>query len=351
MPRPRRPHLHREVTRHGKTLWYVRKGHGPRVAIKAPYGTPEFDEEYQAAIFGTPIVRRKIATPTDSLEWLIERYKETTAWNNLAEATQDQRDNIFKNLIKDNGDIPFGAITKQKIAEGRDKRHKTPSQADNFLKSMRGLFRWATESGHVAEDPTIGIKSSAPKTAGFHSWTDDEIAAFEARWPIGTRERLALALFLFTGLRRGDVARLGRQHVKDGVVTIRTEKNNTMVVLPILPELAEVIDATKTGDLAFIADAKGAPLTKESLGNWFRKACLAAGVKNGRAHGLRKAGATRAAENGASTEQLKAIFGWEDDAMPALYTKAANRVKMARDAAKTLSRKPAIKVREAREKD
>jgi hypothetical protein len=54
MPRPRPPHLQREVTRHGKANWYVRIGKGPRVRIRADFGTPEFDAEYQAAITGHP---------------------------------------------------------------------------------------------------------------------------------------------------------------------------------------------------------------------------------------------------------------------------------------------------------
>jgi integrase len=100
----------------------------------------------------------------------------------------------------------------------------------------------------------------------------------EARWPIGTRERLALAILLYTGLRRGDAAMLGRQHVRDGIITFRTAKTGTQVTIPMLPDLAEIIAATKTGDLAFVATPSGRPMTKESFGNWFKDTCRAAGV-------------------------------------------------------------------------
>ena len=76
MPRPRPPHLQREITRHGKAVWYVRVGHGPRVRIRAEYGTPEFDAEYRAALAGTPA--RKAAPSCSSLAWLLARYRETT---------------------------------------------------------------------------------------------------------------------------------------------------------------------------------------------------------------------------------------------------------------------------------
>jgi integrase len=182
------------------------------------------------------------------------------------------------------------------------------------------------------------VKLLNVKTDGFHVWTDDEAARFEARWPIGTRERLAFDLLLFTGLRRGDAVRLGRQHIKDGVFRIKMEKNGVVVEAPVLPPLARSIDAAATGDLAFIAGERGKPMTKESFGNWFREACQSAGVP-GSAHGLRKAGATRAAENGATTTELKAMFGWTDDNMPAHYTKTADRARSAAGGMSKLERK------------
>ena len=212
-----------------------------------------------------------------------------------------------------------------------ERRKATPFAAVSFLKAMRGMFAWAVENDHVPSDPTMGVKGKVPKTAGFAVWTEDEIDRFEERWPIGTRERLALTILLYTGLRRGDAARLGRQHVQNGVITLNTEKTDTRVTIPILPVLADVIAATKTGDLTFIAKADGAGMTKESFGNWFGEACRAAGVASS-AHGLRKAGANRAAENGATTSELDAIFGWEDGKMASLYTRAANRKKMAQRA-------------------
>ena len=76
-------------------------------------------------------------------------------------------------------------------------------------------------------------------------WSEEEIERFEAYWPIGTRERLALAILLYTGLRRGDAVRLGRQHVADGLIKIRTEKCDVQIIIPILPELAEIIAAAR----------------------------------------------------------------------------------------------------------
>jgi integrase len=120
---------------------------------------------------------------------------------------------------------------------------------------LRSLFRWAVNAEFVAADPTNGVNASRPRTEGFRAWTEDEIDRFESRWPTGSRERLALTILLYTGLRRGDAVQLGRQHIRDGVISMRTEKAGTPVTVPVLPELAEAIAAIKTGDLAFIATA------------------------------------------------------------------------------------------------
>jgi integrase len=90
---------------------------------------------------------------------------------------------------------------------------------------LRGLFRWTVNAEFVAADPTNGVNASRPRTEGFRVWTEDETERFEARWPTGSRERLALAILLYTGLRRGDAVQLGRQHIRDGVISMRTEKN------------------------------------------------------------------------------------------------------------------------------
>ena len=107
------------------------------------------------------------------------------------------------------------------------------------------------------------------------------------------------------------------------------------MTIPLLPPLQETLDAGPIGDLTFIVGEKGRPMKKESFRTWFRGACNAASVP-GSAHGLRKAGACRAADNGATEAQLDALFGWRNGKMAALYTRNANRKKLAMDAAGTL---------------
>ncbi|MDB5626933.1 MAG: Integrase/recombinase [Tardiphaga sp.] len=337
MPRARPPHLHRERNRHGDFVWYVRREHGKRTRLRAEFGSEAFWSEYRAALEGA-VVPLKVIKP-QTVAWAIHRYRSSSPWKAFAPATRRQRDNIFLSVLKTAGATLLVDIDQHAIRQGRERRADHPHAANNFLKTMRGLFGWALEAGYVAGDPTKGVKLLKGKNdkIGFHTWTEEEVERFEIKWSIGTRERLALDLLLFTGLRRGDVVRLGRQHVRNGVMSFPTEKKGAEreVVIPMLDVLAATIAASKTGDLTFITTARGTPFVKESFGNWFKEACIAAGVP-GSAHGLRKAGAVRAAENGATEWQLQAIYNWSTSKMAQLYPRAANKKRLAAGAIEML---------------
>ena len=305
MPRPRPPHLRHETTRHKRRVWYVRIGDGPRIRLKGDYGSDEFWMQYHAAVNGEHPVRHSKAS-AGSLAWLIKRYRETGAWMDLSQATRRNRENHFKQVIKSAGHQPCKAITQATIIAAKDRRAHTPAQARNFLDAMRGLFKWAM--------------------------TEADVEAFYKRWPLGTKERVWIDVLLFTGLRRGDAVVIGRQHVRDGVASLRTEKSQgrqITVTLPILPVLQRTLDAGPIGELAFICGSRGKPFTKEAFGTAFKEACVAAGIPNKSAHGCRKIGATRAAENGATVAELNALFGWSGTSMASLYTQAADRKRLA----------------------
>jgi integrase len=207
--------------------------------------------------------------------------------------------------------------------------------ANNYLKTMRGLCRWAKDAGHLRIDPTVGVSFLSEKTDGYPPWTEEDVEAYCRRWAVGTREWIAFQVLLNTGLRRGDAVVVGRPHVRDGVISIRTEKTGETVSIPILPELADALAIGPVGEMTFIATASGRPMVKEYFGNWFRDSCRAAGVKKS-AHGLRKLSATRFSEAGVTEDQLSAWFGWGTIGMSRKYTKAAQRKVHAREAAKTL---------------
>jgi len=325
MPKLLPKYVNRIRTRHGKVLFYFRRRHGEYVRLP-DLGAPDFDRAYAAALAGVALPPPPKAS-TETLEWLIEAYKRSTKWAQLAASTRQMRDNILKHVVREAGHVPYRAIGKKHINEAIDQ--KAPHAGANFRKVMSQLFSWAVSVDKLTVNPVDNASRPKTKSAGFHTWTPEEVQRFYARWPIGTRERLALDLALFTGLRRSDLAVVGRQHVREGVISIQAQKNKTWAHVPIFSHLRASIDAAPTGDLAFLVTSRGTPFgSAASLGNWFRDACVAAAVP-GRLHGLRKAGATIAADAGASAHELMAMFGWKRLAEAELYTEAANRKRLA----------------------
>jgi integrase len=170
----------------------------------------------------------------------------------------------------------------------------------------------------------------------FHTWEVDEVRQFEERHPVGTKARLALALLLFTGQRRSDVIRFGKQHTKGRKLAFTQFKGRNRkpkkLTLPILPVLKQVIDASPYGDVTFLVNDWNRAFTDAGFGNKFRDWCDQADLRHCSAHGLRKAGATIAANNGASSRQLMAIFGWDTIKQAEHYTRGADQQRLADDA-------------------
>lgn len=330
MPKDRPRHLHREVSRHGLVTWYVRVDKGPRTRIKEPYGTKAFFAAYDAAVRGAPQPAPGKAHK-GTLRWLVDEWKTNSDWHQTKPATKRQRENILLHVLETAGAENIQNITATAIEKGRERRMKTPAAANNYLKTMRALFRWAKKSRHVTVNPTLEVEFLDDSTDGFPPWSGDDVRKFCARWPEGSREHLALMLLIFTGLRRGDVVRVGRQHVRNGAITLRLEKTGREVTIPLLPPLAAAIEVGPVGDMTFIAGPKGRPRGKEHFGNWFRSACRAAGIDKS-AHGIRKLSARLVAEGGGSEEDLMAWFGWSSIGMSQVYTRAANKAKLARRA-------------------
>jgi integrase len=164
------------------------------------------------------------------------------------------------------------------------------------------LVRYAINIGVRQDDPTTGVRVKMPKTDGFKTWTEEDIAVFEAAYPIGTKERLALVLLLNTALRCADVVRVGRQHVRgDTICNIKQQKTGMLLPpIPITAELAAAINAAAPGEhLVFLVNERGKAFNAKRFGEWFSKQCRRAGLMGLSAHGLRTAACRRLAENGA----------------------------------------------------
>jgi integrase len=329
-------YIHEFRDRHGKVRRYFRRGRF-KVALPGLPGSAEFMDTYRDAVerhaTNAPPVAEKRTKPR-SINALAIAYYGSTAFLQLRETTKPAYRGEIERLRAEHGDKPADRLERRHIQAMLAAKMQSggPEAANNRLRILRLLVKCAIDLGWRDDNPTLGIKKMASTTGGFHSWTEDEIAAYETHWPIGTRARLAFALLLFTAQRRGDAIRMGRQHVRNGVIEVKQSKTGAELAIPLHPDLVTVLDAAPREHLTFLTTAAGKPFSAAGFGNWFRECCDAAGLPQCTAHGLRKAAATRLANAGCSPHEIAAFTGHKNLSMVAHYTRAHDQQRLARTA-------------------
>jgi integrase len=313
----------------GRVRIRFRRRGAATITLNAPPGTDEFLKEYLAALKGN--AQRVTKQPEGqqhptigTLRWLMTQYYGSAEFKRLEPHTQHVRRLILDKLCQG-----------RNVRALRDEKAQTPEAANQIVKMLRQVFGYAVAADLAKANPAKEVPYLKSGSEGFHTWTIDEVHRFEQRHPIGTKARLALALMLYIGQRRSDIIQFGRQHVKNGWLKITQHKNRSRkpitIEIPVLAELQSIIDASTCGDLTFLVTEFGRPFTPNGFGNWFRDRCIEAGVP-GRAHGLRKATATRLAEVGASDREIMAVTGHQTSKEVDRYTKAARRKVLAESA-------------------
>ncbi len=334
------PYVQAFVDRHGGPRFYFRRPGYKRARLPGLPWSTEFMRAYQAAAASEPeqlaMIGADRTKPGTINEAIIRYLASETFRSGFAPSTKAMRRAVLERFRAEHGDKRIAMLQPKHVSDLFDKLK--PFAQRNMLKTLRGLMAFAVKERLLHADPTAGYKPARIRdTGGFTVWSDDDIKAFENRHAIGTRARLALALLLFTGQRRGDVVRMGRQHVRDGSLSIRQSKTQTPVEIPVLPELRAILDATPGDHLTFLVTEFGKPFTPAGFGGWFRHRCAEAGLPKGlSAHGLRKAAATYHANHGATAHELMAWFGWTTITEAERYTRAANRKALAQGVVRKL---------------
>lgn len=344
--------------RHGKDrLRFRRKGY-PSKYFTAPLGTEAFREEYRR--FNSPEAiteaieeAHAARTVPGSIGDLMRRYLAVPERLGPTETTQAKVRSILERFAQGREDRPVKGVSFEHIdaiiAKARvksvDARGRTiggNEAARKLRKELRRLFAFARKLEWIAANPvddSQAVKVAAgDRSTGFYTWTEEDIAAFRAHWPIGTKQRLAMELMLWTDQRKVDAIHLGRQHVRAGKFVIRQTKTGKLLRLPIAPQLAAAIDAMPASDaMCFLVTEWGKPFSVKGFGGWFREQCDAAGLPKCTAHGLRKATMRRMAELEMPNKTMKSVSGHSKDDEVARYTAAANQERLADSAIKQLS--------------
>lgn len=323
-------YVQRFKDRHGSLRHYFRRPGWPRVTLPGEVGSAEFMAAYQAALAAGKKVGGAGAerVKPQSINALIVAYYATAEWKKLRASTQSGYKNMLERFRAKHGDKSALTIQTRHLEAIFLGMADTPGAARNLRKRLRRIFRLAVRLGWRADNPVT--ETEAPKTApgGFAPWSEEDIAKFEKKWPSGTRQRLALALLLYTGQRRSDVVTLGRQHVSNsGRISVTQLKTDHRLTIRIHPALQAEIDAAPLG-MTFLLTQYGKPFTAAGFSQWFREAAEEAGLKNRTAHGLRKAAGRRLAEAGCTAKEIGAVLGHTTLSEIERYTRSADQARL-----------------------
>src|SRR5262245_32726721 len=319
--------------RDSRAYYYLRRRGFPRVRLPGLPWSPTFMAAYEAAMSGARTAIGAGRVKPGSVAALVAEYLDSHQFfGSKSAGTQRMRRGILERCGAAYGERPCALLPPEWIEALLDS--KPPHAARSWLVTLRSLCQFAVKRRYLRADPTANVKLRAIKGDGFHTWTDDEIAQFEAHHPVGTKPRLAFALLLYTAQRRSDVVRMGRQHIRNGALTVKQQKTGTeLPPIPVHPHLQAVLDATPSEHLTFLVTTTGKPYGGNAFTEQFRNWCDAAGLpQRCKPHGLRKAACRRLAEAGCSANEIMAISGHATMKELVRYTKAADQARLARNA-------------------
>lgn len=307
-----------------------------------PPSGPEFEKAYAAALAGVVEWRANIGaskTRPGSFDALAVSYYRSPTFQGLRDSTKRTYRRIIETFRQKHGARLMRDLRREHVKALIGDMADRPQAANRLLSLLKIMLDHALDNGWISTNPATGIKGFSKKTKGFHTWSDAEIAAFEARHQEGTRARLALILLLYTAQRRSDVVLMGWQQIHGRTIRVKQEKTGAELDLFMLPELLSAIRGLPRDKPTFLTTDKGKPFTAAGFGNWFRDRCNEAGLPHCTAHGLRKAAARRMAEGGMSGDIIKAVTGHTDLKQVSVYTAAANQTALAEMGAKAIAGK------------
>jgi integrase len=324
----------------GRPHHYFRRRGFKRRPLPGMPGSPAFMAEYTAAMAESPHpIGADMRSRPGTIAAAVAAYLDSTLhFGSKAKGTQGQQRSILNRFRDKYGEERLAGMPSTFIAAVLSPL--MPFAARNWLKCLRGFCDFAVSQGLLKVNPCLGVKLPKVKSDGHATWTDAEIAQYEARWPVGSEQRLALALALYTAQRRGDVLRMGRQHIRtlhddDGqpydAIHVRQQKTGAELDIPVLPELAAILAATPTNQLTFLINECGRPYKGDAFSEKFGGWCDAAGLPDHCVfHGLRKSACRIMAERyGFTVHQIAAWSGHKNLNEIARYTKAADQRKIA----------------------
>jgi integrase len=293
--------------------------------------------------YGSATARNALAPLADRhkegmVRYLVARFYRSAAFTNLARSSQKAYRIVLDKFAIEDGHRLVRDMPRAVAADIIEQIGATrPGMANLTAATLKRLFSYAIKLEMRSDNPFVGVEVYQ---GGEHrAWSQPELSRYESAWPIGTRERLAFDLLIYTGQRVGDVAAMRRAEILSGAIPVRQEKTGTPLLLPVHPNLLRSLNACPPDGPSPLNGADGRPMSKRSISALVARAAQAAGLpRDCKTHGVRKATLTRLADLGSSTHEIAAVSGHKSLREVERYTATANQSRLARAAMARLPR-------------
>lgn len=303
--------------------------------------------EAQPAAADAPATLPKVAQP-GTFHFMCTAYLSSDAYTRLDKTTQAKRRQIIDSMLLEPlspedprlfAYMPIAALDVANLEVLRDRKRDTPFAADERVKVLGQVFENALAHKPkplVKANLALLVKRYRKKTEGHATIRPDEIASYIEKHGANSKAVLALTILMFTGIRVSDLALLGPQHRRGNTFLFRVFKNRnrrpTTLEIPVHPILDAVLKMHRPKGMNYMITEYGHAFSIKGLSQrvsaWFDQA----GLKHLTAHSVRKGLATNIAENEATDLMLEGMFGWTDGKTSKIYTRNAQRARLARQA-------------------
>ena len=286
--------------------------------------------------FGDCLARAK-ATRTNrknrddilTLDGLIRSYERSPEYRSKSEATKK---NYTIYLARANAMIrsgsgespPAKAIAVQDVLALRDKLADSPGAANQAVRAIGALYKWAKERHGIKDNPAHGVKLF--KSTPHEPWPEDLLEQALADSQVG----MPVALLYFTGQRIDDTINMKWSDIRNDTMAVFNQKKDKHTQVAILPELQAMIDRQEKTAITILTNANGRPWTQGGLRQKLQDWAKERGHKVV-PHGLRKNAVISLLEAGCTPHEVSGITD-QSPAMVEHYAKRVNKLRLGRAA-------------------
>ena len=331
-------YVNAQKDRFGKVRYYYFRRHGIRTKLPGEPLSDAFMAAYKALLErhdGLDADSEAPDAPADKRHYIagswgavVYDYYGSADYKSLGKRTKAEYRRVLDKLTEEHGRKLMRDMRRRHVRKMRDALADTPGAANSVLRMVKIICNFAVDDELIESSPAARMKEF--KGGEYRSWTDDECAAFEARWKSGTMQRRAYAVALYTGQRRSDLVAMTRAHRSNGVIQVKQEKTGESVWIPEHRELTAELAKGEQGHMSLLTTTKGKAFHPIYYGAWFADAIDEAGLPDDCVlHGLRKCASRKLAEAGCSEDEIKSVTGHTTTRMVEHYVKDANKKQMA----------------------